>query len=572
MPIFTTIGYKSIKGTPMLLELLKRFILSFFLFLSCFFFIVSGQASEGIKHSVGVYVSKNGLNFFKNNLMDLIENNGFQIDEFSHPGTQVTMDETTLEEMVADEELKSTISEVKSHIQRYFSGLGLDTHQFQIDVKNINFSATWDKVALDFYKPQLAENEEPYDVLIYAWLEASNINIKVDEISARDLKNSYLGDIGLDGLSIEQADSTEKLRIGFPIKIGKNEKGEFNLVASKPVSNVNDVKFSADFDSPLRLPEIKISINGHEVEMNLDEVEKLVREKEPFLLEKIQDSVQDFLENQAPKMITDTAREAIQNGIGEISQMDPPGAPEGRVVPKLFWSLNMEELDFAGENLHIGLGAVVDDPASVREINLPLSHTSLKHPNLEKSDVDNYDISLALNQGLINRIVQLSSIRGYFKNMELDDGETIEIVGSPILNMKGKGEGKPATLSLEIAYNVEGIQSWAVKNPIHINFDLNLDFPIDPKTKKVKMVATGVDMSSVFLDSKYIRFFKKKVRKAVREELTAMQPSIVGMEVADEIPVPTDLGGILLDMEKTEINDAGYLMIYTNYSESMEMK
>jgi hypothetical protein len=553
----------------MLLELLKRFVLSFFLFLSCFFFIVSGQASEGIKHSVGVYVSKNGLDYFKNNLMGLIENNGFQIDEFSHPGTQVTMDETTIEDLVKDEELKSTIVEVKSQVQRYFSGLGLESHQFQIDVKDINFSATWDKIALDFYKPQLAENEEPYDVLIYAWLEASNIKISVDEISARDLKNKYLGDVGIDGLSIEQADSTEKLRIGFPIKIGKKD-GKFNLVASKPVSNVNDVKFSADFDAPLRLPEIKISINGHEVSMNLDEVEKLVREKEPFLLEKIQSSVQDFLENQAPKMITDTAREAVQSGIGEISQMDPPGAPEGRVVPKLFWSLNMEELDFAGDNLHIGLGAVVDDPASVREINLPLKHTSLKHPNLEKSEVENFDISLALNQGLINRIVQLSSIRGYFKNMDIGGGETIKIIGAPVLNMKGKGKGKPATLSLEIEYKVTGMQSIAVKNPIHINFDLNLDFPIDPKTKKVKMVATGVDMDSVYLDSKYIRFFKKKVRKAVKEELKKMQPSIKGMEVADEIPVPTDLGGLILDMEKTDINEAGYLMIYTNYSEIME--
>ena len=553
----------------MLLELLKRSLLSFFLFLSCFFFIVSGQASEGIKHSVGVYVSKNGLDYFKNNLMGLIENNGFQIDEFSHPGTQITMDETTIEDLVKDEELKTTITEVKSHIQRYFSGLGLESHKFQIDVKNINFSATWDKVALDFYKPQLAENEEPYDVLIYAWLEASDIKISVDEISARDLKHAYIGDLGLDGLSIEQADSTEKLRIGFPIKIGKKN-GEFNLVASKPVSNVSDVKFSADFDSPLRLPEIKISINGHEVSMNLDEVEKLVREKEPFLLEKIQSSVQDFLENQAPKMITDTAREAVKNGIGEISQMDPPGAPEGRVVPKLFWSLNMEELDFVGDNLHIGLGAVVDDPASVREINLPKKYTSLKHPNLKKSEVENYDVSLALNQGLINRIVQLSAIRGYFKEMKLDDGEVIKIIGQPVLNMKGKGKGKPATLSLEVEYKVTGLQSIAVKNPIHIKFDLNLDFPIDPKTKKIQMLATGIDMNSVFLDSKYIRFFKKKVRKAVREQITDMQPGIRGMEIADEIPVPTDLGGLILDMKETDINDAGYLMIYTNYSDLME--
>ncbi|WP_127718344.1 hypothetical protein [Halobacteriovorax sp. HLS] len=556
----------------MLLELLRKVFFSFFLFISFFFFIVSGQASESIKHSVGVYVSQSGLKYFKNNLMSLVENNGFQIDRFNYPGTQITMDETTIEDLVDDEEVKATITDIKSQIQRYFSGLGLDKHQFQIDIKNVGFSAKWDKLSLLFYKPELVEDEKPYDVLVYAWVEASNIKIEVDEITARDLMHKYIGDVGIDGLKIEQVNTSEKLRIGFPLKIGKAEDGSFELIASKPVSNMNDVKFSADFDSPLRLPEIKISINGHEVTMNLDEVEGLVREKEPLMLEKIQSSIQDFLENQAPKMITESAGSAIKNGIGEISQMDPPGAPEDRVVPKLFWSLNLEELDFVGDNLHLGLGAVVDDPASVREVNLPAAYTSLKHPNIESSDIENYDISLAINQGLVNRIIQLSAVRGYFKSMEIGDGEFIQIVGQPVLNMKGKGNGKAATLSLEIAYKVEGIQAVAVKNPIHINFDLKLDFPIDPVTKKIRMIATGVDMDSVFVDDKYIRFFKKKVRKAVREQLKEMEPSVKGMEIADEIPVPTDLGGLILDKQKTEINEAGYLMIYTNYSKLMEMK
>lgn len=556
----------------MLLELLKRFTLSFFLFLSCVLFMASGNASENIKHSVGVYVSSNGMEFFKDNVMDLLQNNGFELSEFNYAGTQITMDETTLEDLVSDEEMKSTITEIKGQLKRYLSGIGMDSHQFQLDIDNVDFSANWDKVSLLFYKPDVTENEEPYDVLVYAWIEASDISIHVDEITARDLKNKYLGDVGVDGLSIEQVNSSDKLRIGLPIKIGKDKDGNFKLVASKPVSNMNDVKFAADFDSPLRLPEIKISINGHEMKLNLDEVEKLVSDKTPMFLEKAQSFIQDFLENQAPLMITEVAGEAIKSGIGEISQMDPPGAPVDRVVPKLFWSLSLDELDFAGDNLHIGLGAVVDDPASSRVADLPRNQTSLKYPNLEKSNVEDYDISLALNQGFINRIVQLSTARGYFKSMDIGDGETISIVGQPVLNMKGKGKGKPAVLSLTIAYKVEGLQAIAVKNPIHIDFDLNVEFPIDPITKKIKMTATGVDMDSIYLDDKYIRFMKKTVRKAVREQITEMQPSIRGMEIADEIPVPTDIGGIILDVQKTDVNDTGYLMIYTNYSELMGAK
>jgi len=551
----------------MLLELLKRFTLSFFLFISCFFYIVSGSAAESIKHSVGVYVSPNGLKYFKENLMEIVENNGFAIDEFTYEGTQITMDEMDLADLAPDDEMKETINTVKEQLNRYFTGLDLQKHKFQIDIKGVEFSANWEKLSLDFYKPQIAEGEEPYDVLVYAWLEASDIKIHVDEITARDLNHKFLGDVGVNGLSIEQVDSSEKLRIGLPLKFGKDKDGKFNLLASKPVSNMNDVKFEADFDTPLRLPKIDILINGHKISLNLEEVEKLVREKEPMMLEKIQTSLQDFLENQAPLMITEKANAVLKEGLGEVSQMAPPGAPAGRNVKKFLWALNLEELNFAGDNLHIGLGAVVTDPTRARDVAFPAKLTALKYPNLEKTEVENYDITLALNQGLVNRIVQLSSLRGYFENMDIGDGETIKIVGQPILNMKGKGKGKPATLGLEIEYTVTGWQKIFVKNPIHINFDLNLEFPIDPRSGKIGMKATGVDMSTVFLDKKYIRAFSGKVRKSVRAQISDMQGSIKGMEIADEIPVPSDLGGILLDKKKIEINDAGYMMIYTNYLE-----
>ncbi len=549
----------------MLLELLKRFFFSFFLFLSCIFYISAGRA-EDIKHSVGVYISQNGLKYFKNNLKEVIENNGFGIDHIAHPGTQINMEEQTLEEMVEDAETKETIAKVKGQLTRFFSGLELDKHKFQADIEGIEFSANWEKISLDFYRPQITEEEEPYDVLVYAWIEATDIKISVDKLYARDLNHKFLGDVGVDGLKIEQVDSSEKLRIGLPLKFGKDANGKFKLVVSKPVSNMNDVKLDVDFTAPLKLPEIKILINDHEVSLNLEEVEKLVVEKEPMILEKIQASLQTFLEEEAPKMITEKAEAALDGGLFEVTQMNPPGAPVGVLVPKFFWKLGLEELNFVGDNLHIGLGASVSDP-SRGEVNFPSKYTALDYPNIEKSDVADYDITLALNQGLINRMIQLSSLRGYFEKMDLDSGDSIGIEGMPVVNFKGKGKDKPATLSLEIIYKVSGWQKAFVRNPIHINFDMNLDFPIDPRTGKIKMVATGIDLNTVHLDDKYIRLFASKVRKSVHEQIKDMQKDINGMEIADEIPVPSDLGGILLDKKKADINEKGYLMIYNNYLE-----
>lgn len=549
----------------MLLELLKRFFFSFFLFLSCFFY-VSGIKAESIKHSVGLYISPNGLNYFKNNLKDIVENNGFNIDQFYYSGTQINMEEQTLEEMVSDPEVKETVAQVKGQLNRFFTGLDLDKHKFQADIEGVEFSANWEKISLDFYKPQITEGEDPYDVLVYAWIEATDIKISVDKIHARDLNHKFLGDVGVDGLKIEQVDSSDKLRIGLPLKFGQDENGKFKLVVSKPVSNMNDVKFDADFTSPLLLPEIKILINGHEVSLNLEEVEELVSEKEPMILEKIQSSLQDFLENQAPSMITEKAEAALEGGLFEVTQMNPPGAPVGEYVPKFLWKLGLEELNFVGDNLHLGLGATVTDP-SKGEVPFPNKYTALEYPKMESTSVEDYDITIALNQGLINRMVQLSALRGYFKKMDLDGGESIGIEGMPVVTFKGKGKNSPATLSLEIIYKVTGWQKAFVRNPIHINFDMNLSFPVDPNTGRIKMVASGIDLDTVFLDKKYIRLFTSKVRKSVREQIKEMQKDISGMEIADEIPVPSDLGGILLEKKKVEVNESGYLMIYNNYLE-----
>src|SRR5690606_14442450 len=110
-----------------------------------------------------------------------------------------------------------------------------------------------------------------------------------------------------------------------------------------------------------------------------------------------------------------------------------------------------------------------------------------------------------VNEGCINRIVQLSYFRGYFNSFETEDGESYTISSIPEFKLKGASDTKPAKLGVELEYTVTGVGATLVNNPIRINFDMFLDFPVEDG--KVKIIATEIDMDSVHVDKKYIKRF-----------------------------------------------------------------
>ena len=180
---------------------------------------------------------------------------------------------------------------------------------------------------------------------------------------------------------------------------------------------------------------------------------------------------------------------------------------------------------------------------------------------MTKGSYPDADFVFSLNEGVLNRVIQLSSLRGYFDSIETDGGETIKLAKIPYLTLKEE-TGK---MGLEIEYKVTGLQALAVKNPIHIEFDLNLAFPIDSEGKAT-MVVESIDVDSASVDKKYIRFFASKVRKAVKEKLSEVNEDMKGYVLADEIPIPDDLGGIALQKLATEVDNNGHLLIYSEYA------
>ena len=523
-------------------------------------------AQEKIPHAIGLYFTPKGVDTLNANIEELLFQNGVGIENAFFPAIGFETEEATIEEMLgSQDDLKEIVTHIKENISRFFIGLDLDKHKFKIDLAEIEFFAKWSEIRVDFKKPVFNELARRVPRLSMDFMiEAEQVQINVTKIDIRDLNHPFLGEFGLDHaeVSIDQ-ERSEPLFVKFPVHVYKDN-GQVEIVVDAPETNLDGVILKSNFRSPLRMPVIEVRINDHVVRLNQNEVEGMFREKQGEIFRVAQSEIQNWLETEAPALINKTLVEKLEGDLIEVNQMDPPGAPAGALVPKFEWGLTLEDLDFSGELIHIGLDGFVRDPSMRNTPALGAGLVSRQLPKVQNPESLSHDLILSLNQGFINKIVQLSANRGYFKSVDLENGEKIILSKVPTVRIDSK---TIPYLALEIEYTVTGLQAAFVKNPIRIAFNMNIAFEVDRNTGLTKMVSRGVDLNSVFLDSKYIRMFAGTVRSAVNDKIKEMQKDLDGFEIVDEFPIPASLFGLNLKTRKTQIDKSGHLLLYIDFLE-----
>lgn len=533
------------------------------------FALLYGQvatAQERIPHAVGLYITGQGQDYIENNVEEIFFRNGITIDNAYFSNVSVETEEQTLEEMLVNQhELREIIETVKENVSRFFIGFDLDKHKFQIQLHEIEFFANWSNVRLSFVKPQFDEFvENPPTMTLKILVQASKVELNIRKADVRDLNHPYLGEYGLDhaSLLLDEAFS-EPLFVEMTVDVFKNNGAvEFNVQGFD--SNISDVKFQSNFRPPLRIPVIEVRINDHVVRINQAEIENLFREKQQEIFRVAQEEAQNYLNTEAKDLINSLIAEKVTNGLIEVNQMDPPGAPEGAITPKFEWGLNLSDVDMEGDLVHVGLEGFVRDPLIKTTPNLASKLVAKQAPSLAQEYLNGHDMIMSLNQGFINKIIQLSRERGYFAKVDLEDGESIKMTKMPELILNGNASPH---LAVELEYNVTGFSAVFVKNPIRISFNLNVDLAVNPATQKAELVSQGVDINSVVLPERYIRMFASKVRAETKKTIEEMQKDLTGMVLVDEFPIPASLFGIELQVSKTRADRSGHMLIFIDFKQ-----
>ena len=519
----------------------------------------AADTSFPLKNAIGVAITPKGQEYFQTELYSLIQANNFEINDIYFPGIEIVGDEVATEDIVEDPELREVILKAKEVLNRFFEGLDLDRHQLGLNVEDIYFQANWEEISLNIIEPSISELENNYQAIIVLTMRSSNINVEVTKIRGEDRMNEWLGELGIDNFNLFTHADSAPLEIQLALGFNQVSRGNFKIDVLTPKSNLNELLLGYQFDSPLVLPQVEVQINEKKLRLRNEEIEKLLLEEQDNILGRVKSLLQEKIETEIPVMASDIINNALNSGLQEVNQMNPPGAPN-EMSSKFVWALSLGEVSYRNEHLLLGLDARFDDPTLSEKKPLSTQYLAEQSGNLLKGTYPNSDFIFSLNEGVLNRVIQLSTLRGYFDQIDLDSGEAIKLVKTPYLSLKN-GKGK---MPLEIEYQVTGFSAVFVKNPIHIKFDLNLAFPVDNEGK-ISMQVESIDVNSSIVEDKYIRLFGSKVRSAVKDTLSEVNNDMKGYLLTDDIPIPDDLAGIKLQKIGTEI-DNGHLLIYSQYN------
>jgi len=138
----------------------------------------------------------------------------------------------------------------------------------------------------------------------------------------------------------------------------------------------------------------------------------------------------DFFSNSVPDLLNKKAKEHLVSVLEEVKTLNLPAAPAGRQNQALL-GLQLKSIN-EKEGIHVQMNTFIEDPS--HPTLFPQTGSFATGPALinalPKSD---YDIAIDLDEGMINRILQISYERGFFKNLPIGSTATsMKTVSAPL--------------------------------------------------------------------------------------------------------------------------------------------
>ncbi|HAZ12290.1 MAG: hypothetical protein A2X86_03545 [Bdellovibrionales bacterium GWA2_49_15] len=541
-----------------------RIILPFILGMTLSASLLAGTVTT-IPHGIGVYVSPTGRDYFQNSADDLARRFKVNLNHQNLGNKHEDMGEKTLDQLIPDNpKLTSLIKQAKYYFAKFFRSREItfrNKHHLIIDAKNIDVTANWNHVGIDFIKHTHGPTAPTRLTLN---LVLNNFRLTVDKVDVKDRLHSFLETIGVDKIIFGSAAGTVPLTFKVPVDV-LVQNGKFHFTVYPPETNLDQFRLALDFKKPMRLPVVEIIVNGTRARTRLDEIEKLLRDKRTDLMAGLTKSVSTYLNEDFGPTIQKTLTEKANLKFAASESMKPLGAPSTSVTP-FQYKLLPAGLDYKDDHLHFFLNAFIKDPKYSTVPALDDRQTAFLGVQTRTLNRHAFDVAVSLNEGFINQLLQLSDRRGYYDYTTTSDGTQYENVHRPQFALGGRtglSNGLPPIVKLKIKYNVTGVKQYAVNNPIEVEFDLKLRYPI--KNGKAQIVVDGVDRDSVYVAARFARFeiLWPKVLEAAKDTLAGMDLS--GMVLCDEIPVPTDLFGFPMRITHAEPDANGHILVFMDY-------
>jgi len=523
---------------------------------------------QNIKHAVGIYISPAGRQYFENHVDNLIKRNGVDLESIKIEAQKFETGVKTPEQLLPNNpEIVSLIKQSKYYFKKFFRSQQIvwrNEHNFTVNVNSVDVNASWKRAGVDFVRGN-SEYMMGRPIRLNLNLTLNDIQIRTSKITVEDKLHEFLEQIGVEDVTFGFNRSSVPLSFIVPIEISFSG-GKMNFKVRDPQTNLDDVTLALDFKYPMILPTLEIIVNGYRARTRATEIERLLRTKRADLMAGMKKAANEYLQESFAPTVQKLLNEKANAKFTPWDSMDALGS-DGARVKKIKYRLSPAGLDYKDSHLHFYMNARIYDPAYKYQWEMDEKLAANLGPQTRTLNKHSFDAAVSLNQGFINRLLQLSWRRGYYDYIGSGSNQ-YKNVEMPTLDLSGRLKGDatiPPAMKLKIYYDVPGIRSWAVKNPIEVEFELKLKFPV--VHGKVQMVVEGVNHNSVYVARKFARFefLWPKLLEAARSTLKEMDSDLKGMVLADDIPVPTDIFGFPMRITAAEPDPNGNILVFMDY-------
>lgn len=530
-------------------------------------------------NGIQVRITQRGTQYFTTKLASVLGNIGFEVDKGYFPAfTHTSVKAIDMDEVGRGKPDSVRIyKQVLALLTQWLTGFSINPHLPQIEVGESGYIAEFTRFGLMTDSALLATLGRPRGAVLAIEMEVKKLTAGTQSFAVRDINNDFLGQLGIQEFTLVAASEETPLKIRIPFYISLSPEGGIEFEVLDVQENIETMPISLQYKK-LLVPTFTVEMNGRKFSFNTSEVDRLFLNETPVILNLMRNYIKDFSRDQLPAMLNQKAKEFLQKNLEQVADMSAPGDEPGTpaALTPLKRGMILNTLDQQNGSLVINLDSYIED--ALHPNSRPAKNAGSRGaPNFSLVSSEQYDIGLAVDRAVLNRVIQLAFERGNFS--KIPAGEiTLRLVKPPMFDHSPTPKGvvvKAQETFVKIAIGLElEPGTMFLKDKIVLEFDLIARIhPVGP-TGQMVLTFDSIDESSISMDDSYIawgaRFFKGKVHKEIRAQVMKQTAGWKATpDKADiELPLPPEVMGIKLDINRIVMDPNGHLVLFMEYAKT----
>lgn len=543
------------------------------------------QKPTWMKNSIQVQITPKGQKIYSENLIQILANVGFLIQENYFPKMEFKSEKSiSIDEMAKNNPKQFKILQTtRDFITRGIRGIELRDFKPAIQLGLSEYVAEFERFGILTDSELLKKIGKTQGAVLVLEVNITQLKASATDIRVRDEANPFLGEIGIVNPSLVIASRQTPLiaRIPFYVKMNASEELVFEVI--RVDANLDNVAMDVKYKK-LLLPSFELRVVGQDktytISLEDKEFNKMVQEHLPQGLELVRDYAKKYLTKDLPLALNKGIKEALQGKLGEIQNLPAAGSPPNDPRPDLSLGMKLSSFDQKDSHIQVGLSAFIEDTAT-HSASTPIWKKSEARgaPKFNHMNPQDYDFAIAVDRVLFNRMIHLSFNRKNFKSLETCPGTpTIQLLNAPAIDV-AKITSTNDPLATRISLYIDALVNAPVektkgvlaplKPQLHLSFLYNaIVRPIEEHSTVLGIFPEGVDTESLVVHEESLtligKAFKNEVRKGIIEVLS-QESSCGNSSSIGTFELIQSIWGFPVEFKKIQMENQGHLMMYMNY-------